>query len=116
MIQRVEMSHEEKVKMYNKLTKKELIAMLIQTNLHLDQKHPSIKYVDPINYPIQTYSDICSCNPKNGGSGICGCSIGGQILYPNNTEYVTTTLGNTPLKLTQTEFKTTFMTKDESKE
>jgi hypothetical protein len=21
------------------------------------------------------YSDICSCNPKNGGNGVCGCTI-----------------------------------------
>ena len=27
-----------------------------------------------------TYADICSCNPKNGGSGICGCVIGNKIV------------------------------------
>ena len=26
------------------------------------------------------YSEICSCNPKNGGSGICGCTMGNQMV------------------------------------
>lgn len=30
-------------------------------------------YDDNNNYTI--YADICGCNPKNGGSGICGCTI-----------------------------------------
>lgn len=25
-------------------------------------------------------ADACSCNPKNGGSGICGCVLTGQII------------------------------------
>lgn len=25
----------------------------------------------------QTHYDRCACNPKNGGSGVCGCVIGG---------------------------------------
>lgn len=29
------------------------------------------------------YGDICSCNPKNGGSGICGC-IMGNTMVPNH--------------------------------
>jgi hypothetical protein len=27
-----------------------------------------------------TYGEICSCNPKNGGSGICGCVIGNKLV------------------------------------
>lgn len=40
----------------------------------------------PATTPIQFYSlgttrhfDTCSCNPKNGGSGICGCTLNTQI-------------------------------------
>lgn len=28
------------------------------------------------------YGEICSCNPKNGGSGICGCTMGNKLV-PN---------------------------------
>lgn len=26
------------------------------------------------------YSEICRCNPKNGGSGLCGCTIGNNMV------------------------------------
>ena len=26
------------------------------------------------------YSSICSCHPKNGGSGICGCTMGNKMV------------------------------------
>ena len=26
------------------------------------------------------YSEICSCNPKNGGSGVCGCTMANQMV------------------------------------
>ena len=29
---------------------------------------------------LVTYGEICSCNPKNGGSGICGCVIGNELI------------------------------------
>ena len=32
------------------------------------------------------YSEICSCNPKNGGNGICGCVMGGKMV-PNPKKY-----------------------------
>ena len=28
------------------------------------------------------YGELCSCNPKNGGSGICGCIMGNKLV-PN---------------------------------
>lgn len=28
------------------------------------------------------YSTICSCNPANGGSGVCGCIMGNQMVDP----------------------------------
>ena len=38
------------------------------------------------------YGDICSCNPKNGGSGMCHCIIGNQIV-PSKTQQGTPTIG-----------------------
>ncbi len=32
------------------------------------------------------YGSICSCNPKNGGSGICGCIMGNEMI-PNPKKY-----------------------------
>lgn len=31
------------------------------------------------------YGEICSCNPKNGGSGICGCVMG-NTMVPRKTD------------------------------
>ena len=55
------------------------------------------KYIksDPIPYQLfpldigikKTHFDFCSCNPKNGGSGICHCTMGGSFITCNpNTE------------------------------
>jgi hypothetical protein len=45
------------------------------------------------------YGTICSCNPSNGGSGICGCVMGNKMV-PNpkkqgtgNINYTTNTTG-----------------------
>ena len=32
------------------------------------------------------YGQICPCNPKNGGSGICGCVMGNNMV-PNPKKY-----------------------------
>ena len=37
------------------------------------------------------YSSICSCNPANGGSGICGCIMANQMVDPDH--YGKTTWG-----------------------
>lgn len=39
------------------------------------------------------YHTICSCNPANGGSGICGCVIGNKLVPSDskNNIYTTTT-------------------------
>ena len=29
------------------------------------------------------YNEICSCNPKNGGSGVCGCVMGNRLVPRN---------------------------------
>jgi hypothetical protein len=50
---------------------------------------PILEYRAPINYsePDEVmYGEICPCNPKNGGSGICGCVIGNKMV-PNPKKY-----------------------------
>lgn len=27
-----------------------------------------------------TYAEQCACNPKNGGSGVCNCTLGGTTI------------------------------------
>jgi hypothetical protein len=34
------------------------------------------------------YSSICSCNPMNGGSGVCGCTMAGTMV-PNPKRNIT---------------------------
>ena len=34
-----------------------------------------------------TVCDLCSCNPRNGGSGICGCTIANNPVDYNHTQY-----------------------------
>lgn len=36
------------------------------------------------------YGEVCGCNPKNGGSGMCGCVMGNQMV-PNPKKYGTQT-------------------------
>lgn len=33
-----------------------------------------------------SYASICSCNPINGGSGLCGCIMGNEMI-PNPKKY-----------------------------
>jgi len=79
MIQIIELSEHEKFQMYNKLTKKELITMLIEANKHLRNREPIINY-DYYTGDVVLYNQLCSCNPKNGGSGICGCTMANQEI------------------------------------
>ena len=50
---------------------------LIRTN-----NNPYLPY-DEIIGDMVPYGQICPCNPTNGGSGICGC-IRGNELVPRN--------------------------------
>lgn len=34
-------------------------------------------HTEPLEVP---YSEVCSCNPKNGGSGICGCTMANRMV------------------------------------
>jgi hypothetical protein len=40
------------------------------------------------------HHSICSCHPKNGGSGICGCTMGNKMVS-NPKKYQTTLVGIT---------------------
>ena len=45
------------------------------------------------------YSQICSCNPSNGGSGMCGCIMGNQMVKnPKKYGSNTTTFTNFNMK------------------
>ena len=44
-------------------------------------------WIQPYNNPPTSYSDICRCNPKNGGSGICNCTLGSGITFTNDVSY-----------------------------
>jgi hypothetical protein len=37
------------------------------------------------------YYEICSCNPANGGNGICGCTMGNRLVDTDNTYTTITT-------------------------
>ena len=45
----------------------------------------------PCDIPDEVpYGEICGCNPKNGGSGMCGCVMGNKMV-PNPKKYGTRT-------------------------
>jgi hypothetical protein len=46
-----------------------------------------------------SYASICSCNPKNGGSGLCGCIMGNEMI-PNPKKYLTGVIGTTTTNTT----------------
>jgi hypothetical protein len=47
-----------------------------------------------LNLPTEVpYGVICSCNPSNGGSGICGCVMGNKMV-PNPKLNSTTSTSN----------------------
>jgi hypothetical protein len=52
MYQVIEQTHQEKVEMYRKLDKEELISMLIQANLVIDSLKPTVTYVDELGNMI----------------------------------------------------------------
>jgi hypothetical protein len=74
----IEQTWEEKFKMYSKLSKKELITMLIEANKHLNNRPYQINTDTEYFTDTILYNELCSCNPKNGGSGICGCTMANQ--------------------------------------
>ena len=70
MMQVIEQTHEEKMKMYMKLPKKEIIAMLIQCNKILDSRYGvNENFVQPA-----VIKSVCPY----------GCELIGEILYAKN--------------------------------
>ena len=60
---------------------------------------PGFTITEPDEVP---YGELCSCNSKNGGSGVCGCIMGNKMV-PNPKKYgypktnTTTTLTSTDI-------------------
>jgi hypothetical protein len=83
MMQIVEQSDEEKMKMYMKCTKKELASMLIECNRILSNIKPQITYQE---------SDLCGhvfIQDMNSTSPQLRCVKCGQLNFPhNNFTYV----------------------------
>lgn len=77
---------EEKIKMYRKLNKDEIINMLIEANRQLSNLtvEPKITYQN--NSPQKVpYHEVCGCE-------VCHCTIGNRMVDLNGRgEYVTTT-------------------------
>lgn len=40
-------------------------------------------------------ADKCPCNPKNGGSGLCGCTLTGSVIYCSTVPINNVTLSQT---------------------
>lgn len=102
MIQSKRMSDDDYRKMYNGLKKKQLIEILIDTQkmlkvLMMQNQQPEYPEL-LIEKKKVPYNTICGCNPSNGGDGICGCTMGNQIVEVNPTTNIphfrtTTTFG-----------------------
>lgn len=55
--------------------KDEFIKQLLDMLMAKPVSIPLPSYPKPPNYsPGTSFYDRCSCNPKNGGSGVCGCT------------------------------------------
>ena len=69
------------------ITAEEAVVLLANDAFPRIQVIPDFK---PINVPSNTdlvpYGTLCSCNPNNGGSGICGCIMGNKMV-PANTNF-----------------------------
>ena len=64
MLQIIEISEEDQIKMYSKLSKKEIIKMLIEANKHLNRIQPKVM---SFNNSFNEYKPIIS---KEEGSSI----------------------------------------------
>jgi hypothetical protein len=47
------------------------------------------KPVQPFQADPFDYFESCGCNPKNGGSGLCGCVLGTRTIYSTSTNKTT---------------------------
>jgi len=69
MVQTIEMTHKQKVKMYKKLKKRELIEMLIAANKVIETMSPTVVYNPPTTgtLPCKGWGITCSCTEPNHG-------------------------------------------------
>lgn len=71
MVQTAELTHRQKVKMYKKMKKKDLIEMLIAANKVIESMHPTIVYnpphTTPSPSPYKGWEITCSCTEPNHG-------------------------------------------------
>ena len=59
-------SHNKSLEWYDVVITKEI------NNLNLQFQNNTTNLV--------RFSDMCSCNPKNGGNGICSCTVGDRLV------------------------------------
>lgn len=83
MHQIIQQTREEKIAMYMKLSKEELVQLLINNQGIVESllKYPQQQNIIPATNETVPFYEICSCNPKNGGSGICGCTVANNQVY-----------------------------------
>jgi len=64
----------------------------------LNPKYPCMPIApDTSNEKLVPWNTICSCNPNNGGSGICGCIMGSKLVPRDSKSNIyTTTTDNIP--------------------
>jgi hypothetical protein len=75
-------TEEEKFEMYMKLSKKEIVRMLMENQRIVNNLMPTtINFTGKTHRSPYNFADTCSCNPKNGGSGICNCTLGARVTY-----------------------------------
>jgi hypothetical protein len=60
-----------------------------------EMKYPNILNVQ--SQRVKTHGDICSCNPINGGSGICGCTIANQPIEVSDRDFFTISTSTGPI-------------------
>lgn len=72
----------------------------------IDLWEEETKPTSPLHYPIGVrgfqqpsdkvpYHTLCSCNPANGGSGICGCTMANTMVDPNHSTQSTISTSHT---------------------
>jgi hypothetical protein len=54
-------------------------------NIPIVPQPPFDRIGDTRDNGLVPYGTLCSCNPANGGSGICGCVIANKLVDPNIT-------------------------------
>ena len=67
-------------------------------DLYASEKEMAISTPDSYkdtNSEMVPYHESCGCNPKNGGSGICGCIMGNKLVSKRGSSNITWTSSTT---------------------